>query len=184
MVVSAPMNESELRNLMYTGMKAERPFTIRYPRGEGVLANWKTPFESIEVGSGRKLRDGGELAFLTIGHVGNYGLEACGRLAGEGIDAAMYDMRFVKPLDETLLHDIFKNHKYIITVEDGCLMGGFGTAIAEFMIDHDYHSTIVRLGIPDRLVEHGTQPELHKECGFDVDGLYNAALKIMNTQLV
>ena len=111
------------------------------------------------------------MAYLTFGHVGNYATKACGQLSKDGIEVAHYDMRFAKPLDEKLLHSIFKKYKYIITVEDGCLQGGFGSAVLEFMADHGYTSKIVRLGIPDRVVEHGTQLELHRECGFDPDGL-------------
>lgn len=181
MVVSAPMNEQELRNLMYSAQLPEnaRPFSIRYPRGNGVMPDWKTPFEKIEIGKGRKIKDGEELAYLTLGHVGNYAIEACEKLTKEGISAGHYDMRFVKPLDEEMLHEIFQNYKYVITVEDGSLQGGFGSAILEFMVDHDYHSKVVRLGIPDAVIEHGTQLELQKDCGFDPEGLYNSAKKIL-----
>ncbi|MCV9388464.1 1-deoxy-D-xylulose-5-phosphate synthase [Reichenbachiella ulvae] len=181
MVVSAPMNEKELRDLMYTAQLPEnaRPFSIRYPRGNGVMPEWKTPFEKIEIGKGRKIKDGDDLAYLTLGHVGNYAIEACERLASENISAAHYDMRFVKPLDEELLHEVFKNHKYVITVEDGSLQGGFGSALLEFMADHGYHSKVVRLGIPDEIIEHGSQLELQRECGFDPEGLYQSAKKIL-----
>lgn len=185
MVVSAPMNEEELRNLMYTAQLPDQgPFSIRYPRGNGVMPDWKTSFEEIEIGKGRKIKDGDELAFLTLGHIGNYAIEACERLAKDDLNAGHFDMRFVKPLDEEMLHDIFKNYKYVITVEDGCLQGGFGSAILEFMADHGYHSKVVRLGIPDEIVEHGSQMELHKECGFDPDGLYESARKILTLETV
>ncbi|WP_422361207.1 1-deoxy-D-xylulose-5-phosphate synthase [Reichenbachiella sp.] len=185
MVISAPMNEEELRNLMYTAQLPDQgPFSIRYPRGNGVMPDWKTPFEEIEVGKGRKLRDGNELAYLTLGHIGNYAAEACEKLEKEGLSVAHYDMRFVKPLDEEMLHEVFKNHKYVITVEDGCLQGGFGSAILEFMADHGYQSKVVRLGIPDAVIEHGTQMELHKECGFDPEGLYQSAKKLLSLEAV
>lgn len=185
MVVSAPMNEAELRNLMYTAQLPDQgPFSIRYPRGNGVMPDWKTPFEKIKIGTGRILKEGEELAFLTLGHVGNYATEAGEKLQKDGLEVSHYDMRFAKPLDESLLHDIFKNHKYVITVEDGCLQGGFGSAILEFMADHGYQSKVVRLGIPDEVVEHGTQMELHKDSGFDPEGLYQAAKKLLVLQTI
>jgi 1-deoxy-D-xylulose-5-phosphate synthase len=174
-VVSAPMNEQELRNLMYTAQLPDNgPFSIRYPRGQGVMPNWKTPFEKIEIGKGRMLEDGEDVAILSIGHIGNYAVEAKKLLAEEEVFPALYDMRFVKPLDEELLHKIFKKFNKVVTVEDGCLMGGFGSAILEFMADHQYSAKVIRLGIPDRLVEHGEQPELHKECGFDPESIAEA----------
>ena len=179
LVVSAPMNEIELRNLMYSATQHEGPYSIRYPRGQGVITDWKVPFSQIEPGTGRKLQDGEDLAFLTIGHIGNYATEAIERLNEKGIHAAHYDMRFVKPLDEKLLREIFSSFEHVITVEDGCLQGGFGSAILEFMADHSYSSKVLRLGIPDSIVEHGEQIELHRECGFDPEGLYKSALKLL-----
>jgi 1-deoxy-D-xylulose-5-phosphate synthase len=174
-VVSAPMNEQELRNLMFTAqLPGNGPFSIRYPRGQGVMPNWKTPFEKIEIGKGRLVEEGEDVAVLSIGHVGNHALEARNLLAEEEVFPAIYDMRFVKPLDEELLHTIFNKFNKIVTVEDGCLMGGFGSAILEFMADHQYSAKVIRLGIPDRLVEHGEQPELHKECGYDAEGIAEA----------
>lgn len=172
MIVAAPMNEEELRDMMYTSqLPGEGAFTIRYPRGKGVMPEWKTPMKAINIGEGRKLREGDSLAILTLGHIGNYAVEAAETLAIEGVSVAHYDMRFAKPLDEKLLHSIFRKYKYIITVEDGCILGGFGSAIVEFMAEHGYTSVVKRLGIPDRIVEHGEQFELHKECGFDPDGI-------------
>ncbi|ABG60876.1 1-deoxy-D-xylulose-5-phosphate synthase [Cytophaga hutchinsonii] len=169
LVVSAPMNEQELRNLMYTAQlqKNKGPFSIRYPRGQGVMPNWKTPFEEITIGKGRKVSDGDDVAILSIGHIGNYVIEAKALLREEELSPAHFDMRFVKPIDEEMLHLVFKKFKKIITVEDGCLMGGFGSAVLEFMADNNYAAQVIRLGIPDRIVEHGEQAELHKECGFD-----------------
>ena len=140
MIVSAPMNEQELRNLMYTAQlpRKGKAFTIRYPRGKGVMPNWRTPFEEVEIGKGRKIKEGEEVAILTIGHIGNYAVTACEALSAQGIEAAHYDMRFVKPLDEDMLHEVFGNFKKIVTVEDGCIMGGFGSAILEFMAEHGY----------------------------------------------
>jgi 1-deoxy-D-xylulose-5-phosphate synthase len=177
MIVSAPMNEIELRNLMYTAQldKVTAPFSIRYPRGNGVVVDWKQPFTEIQVGKGRKIKDGEDIAIVTIGHPGNFALEACKVLENENINAAHFDMRFVKPIDEELLHEIFKNFDKIITVEDGCLMGGMGSAVLEFMADNKYNSTVVRLGIPDKVVEHGTQQELYKECGYSTEDIINTA---------
>ncbi|MDW3197220.1 MAG: 1-deoxy-D-xylulose-5-phosphate synthase [Cytophagales bacterium] len=182
LVVSAPMNEAELRNLMYTATKFDGPFSIRYPRGQGVMPEWQTPMKEIQIGQGRVVQEGEDLAYLTIGHIGNYATEAIERLKEVGVSAGHYDMRFVKPLDEELLHKIFKRHNRIITVEDGCVMGGFGSAILEFMADHGYQAKVTRLGIPDRIVEHGEQLELHRECGFDPEGLYQEALKVVDFQ--
>ncbi len=168
LVVSAPMNESELRHLMYTAtLHAEGPFCIRYPRGEGVLVNWKIPFEKIPIGKGRLIKEGDDIAVLSIGHVGNYVSDALKMLEKENLSVAHYDMRFVKPLDTALLHEVFKKFNKVITLEDGCIIGGFGSAIIEFMADHNYQATVKRLGIPDRIIEHGEQLELHSECGYD-----------------
>jgi 1-deoxy-D-xylulose-5-phosphate synthase len=172
MVVSAPMNESELRNLMYTAqLKDQGPFTIRYPRGNGVMTEWKTAMKKVKVGTGRKLTSGNDIAILTIGHPGNFAQEAIGELKLLGVSAAHYDMRFVKPIDEVMLHEVFGKFKKIITVEDGCLMGGFGSAVVEFMADQKYQAEVVRLGIPDTYIHHGTQEELWGECGFHTKGI-------------
>lgn len=173
MVVSAPMNESELRNLMYTAQleKNAMPISIRYPRGQGVMPEWRTPFEEIKIGTGRKIRDGKDIAILTIGHPGNFAVEACDELKKSGVDAAHYDMRFVKPLDEKLLHEVFSKFDKVITVEDGTIVGGLGSAVIEFMADHGYTAEVKRLGIPDKWIEHGEQQELWKECGFDAEAI-------------
>lgn len=176
MIVAAPMNEQELRNMMYTAQlekfqKGTHAITIRYPRGSGVMPQWKTPFEELEIGKGRLISKGEDIAILSLGHVGNYAVEAGETLKKEGISVAHYDMRFAKPLDEKLLHSIFSKFKKIVTLEDGCLQGGFGSAIVEFMTDNNYYAQLRRLGIPDRLVEHGEQLELHHECGFDPEGI-------------
>jgi len=172
MVVSAPMNESELRNLMYTASLPDQgPFTIRYPRGQGVMPEWRTPLKQIEVGTGRVIQEGEELAILTFGHIGNYAVEVCKKLKKEGVTIGHYDMRFAKPLDERLLHRIFQQYDKVITVEDGCLQGGFGSAVLEFMVDHQYQVQVKRLGIPDAVIEHGSQQQLHHDCGFDSEGI-------------
>lgn len=180
MIVASPMNEEELRNLMYTAQQANMgPFTIRYPRGNGVMPNWRQPMQAIEPGKGRKICDGEELAILTIGPVGNFAVQACKRLNAEGIHPAHYDLRFVKPLDEALLHEVGKRYRYIITVEDGCLQGGMGSAVLEFMADQGYTPKVVRLGIPDEVIEHGEQAELWALCGYDTEAIIQAAKKMV-----
>jgi len=179
MIVSAPMNEEELRNLMYTAQHENMgPFTIRYPRGNGVMIDWKTPFQAIPVGTGRKVRGGEEVAILTIGHPGNFAVQACDLLAKEGLYPAHYDLRFVKPLDQVMLHQVFSEFKKIITVEDAAIMGGMGSAVAEFMVDNGYHAHFLRLGIPDRFIEHGEQKELYNECGFDAPAIVSAVRQL------
>ncbi len=179
MTVSAPMNEEELRNLMYTAqLKDKGPFAIRYPRGNGVMADWRRPFRKIPVGRGRKLRDGTDLAILSIGHPGNFAASACIELENENISAAHFDMRFLKPLDEGLLHQVFKKFTRVITVEDGILSGGFGSAILEFMSENDYRARVVRLGIPDKFTDQGTLQQLYAECGFDKAGIMKTARKL------
>ena len=179
MVVSAPMNEEELRNLMFTAQQENMgPFSIRYPRGTGVMPEWKRPLKAIKVGTGRKICDGEEVAILSIGHIGNEAVSACKELNAEGIHPAHYDIRFVKPLDEKLLHEVFKNYQKVITVEDGCIQGGMGSAVLEFMADHGYAAQVIRLGIPDAYVEHGEQPELWAECGYDAASIVKKIRKL------
>ena len=185
MVVSAPMNEEELRNLMFTAqLENKGPFSIRYPRGNGVMTDWKTPFKEIKVGTGRKVCSGEDIAILSIGHPGNFAQEAIDLMKESGISIAHYDLRFVKPLDAVLLHEVFTKFKKVITVEDGCLMGGFGSAIIEFMVDQKYNSEIVRLGIPDEYVHHGTQEELWEDCGFDAKAIVKAVEKMLSIKVV
>jgi 1-deoxy-D-xylulose-5-phosphate synthase len=185
MVVSAPMNEEELRNLMFTAqLENKGPFSIRYPRGSGVMTDWKTPFKEIKVGTGRKVCSGEDIAILSIGHPGNFAQEAIDLMKESGISIAHYDLRFVKPLDAVLLHEVFTKFKKVITVEDGCLMGGFGSAIIEFMVDQKYNSEIVRLGIPDEYVHHGTQEELWEDCGFDAKAIVKAVEKMLSIKVV
>jgi 1-deoxy-D-xylulose-5-phosphate synthase len=182
MIVSAPMDEIELRNLMFTAQlpRSEKAFSIRYPRGQGVTPDWQVPFEKIEIGKGRKLRGGDEVAILTIGHIGNLAVSVCEKLEARGISVAHYDLRFVKPIDEELLHEIFSMHDKIITVEDGCLEGGFGSSILEFMANYEYKAQVKRLGIPDAVIEHGEQHELYKESNFDEAGIEQAILSILS----
>jgi 1-deoxy-D-xylulose-5-phosphate synthase len=173
MIVAAPMNEVELRNLMYTAQLAETkdPFVIRYPRGQGVLSDWRKPMEPIAIGTGRRICSGKDVAILTIGHPGNFAVKACKMLAEQHIYPAHYDMRFAKPLDEALLHEIAASYSKIVTVEDGTIVGGFGSAILEFMAANGYTPEVHMLGIPDRIVEHGKPEELHRECGYDAEAI-------------
>ncbi|QKG81086.1 1-deoxy-D-xylulose-5-phosphate synthase [Tenuifilum thalassicum] len=183
MTVSAPMNEEELRNLMYTAqLELKGPISIRYPRGIGVMVDWRKPFQKVEIGKGRVLRTGSDIAILTIGHVGNLASVAADRLEADGVGVFHADMRFVKPLDEELLTRVGKEFKTVITVEDGCLPGGFGSAVLEWFNDNGYSVKVVRLGIPDVFVEHGTQKELYAECGFDIDNIYKTAKKYASSK--
>src|SRR5215207_4580533 len=185
MIVSAPMNEAELRNLMYTAQleSTKLPFVIRYPRGEGVMPEWKKPFEEIHIGKGRKLRDGKGIAILSIGHPGNFAAAAIRDLRTDGITPAHYDLRFVKPLDENLLHEALQSYQKIISVEDGTVLGGFGSAIAEFMAAHNYKNDLKILGIPDKVVEHGTPKDLYRECGYDAQAIADAVREMMNEKV-
>ncbi len=181
MIVSAPMNEEELRNLMYTAQAENHgPFSIRYPRGNGVIVNWKTPFKLLKIGTGRKVKDGNDIAVLSIGHIGNEVTKAIETLATQGISVAHYDMRFVKPIDELLLHEVFTKFNKVITLEDGCLMGGMGSAVIEFMADNNYAAQVTRLGIKDEWIEHGEQAQLYAECNIDADAVIASVTKLMN----
>ncbi len=185
MIVSSPINEQELRNLMYTAQLDEQthPFTIRYPRGQGVMVDWKTPFEKIPIGTGKQLIKGKDIAILTIGSIGNKALESIPILNKKNIYPSVYNMRFVKPLDKTLLTAIFTKYKKIITLEDGCLMGGFGTAILEFASDNNFYLPIRRLGIPDKVFEHGSQNELYNEAGYQTKHIIEAVFKSSDKEI-
>ncbi|HEX2607540.1 MAG TPA: 1-deoxy-D-xylulose-5-phosphate synthase [Flavisolibacter sp.] len=186
MIISAPMNEQELRNLMYTAQleSTKLPFVIRYPRGEGVMPEWKKPLEALEIGKGRKLKEGKDIAILSFGHPGNFAAAAIRDLRADGLQVGHYDMRFAKPIDEALLHEALQQYAKIITVEDGTVVGGFGSAIAEFMTQHQYKNDLRMLGIPDRIVEHGTLKELHKECGYDAQAIADAVREMMEEKVL
>ncbi|WP_293955888.1 MULTISPECIES: 1-deoxy-D-xylulose-5-phosphate synthase [unclassified Sphingobacterium] len=184
MTVSAPMNEEELRNLMYTAQLPNKgPFVIRYPRGNGVMPDWRRPFMEIEIGKGRLITEGEELAILSFGAIGNEAVKAVQHLNELGIHPAHYDLRFAKPLDESLLHQVFKKFNKIITVEDGSLQGGIGSAILEFMADHGYHSQVVRLGIPDKIIEHAEQNAQWKNAHYDATAIIAEAKKLCDGKL-
>ncbi|MDR1023481.1 MAG: 1-deoxy-D-xylulose-5-phosphate synthase [Prevotellaceae bacterium] len=183
MVVAAPMNEVELRNMMYTAqLPQQRTFAIRYPRGSGVTERWRRPFEEIPVGKARLVRNGSHIAVLSLGHAGNFAAQAAGRLEQEGVSVMHYDMRFAKPVDEETLHEVAKLFTRVITVEDGAVVGGMGSAVAEFFTANGYKVQVTRLGIPDRFVEHGAMAQLQAECGFDADGIYRTVKEILNSE--
>jgi 1-deoxy-D-xylulose-5-phosphate synthase len=181
MVISAPMNEQELRNLMYTAQLEENqnPFVIRYPRGQGVMPEWKTPFEKMTIGKGQMVKKGKDVAILTIGHPGNFAIKACAELATQGIDAAHYNMRFVKPLDFEMLDAIGQQFSKVITVEDGCKMGGFGSAVLEYFNEKGYKPQVEILGIPDYVIEHAKPEEQYAECGYDTASIVTTAKQML-----
>lgn len=174
LTICSPMDEEELRRLMYTAQLPDKgPFVIRYPRGRGVLPEWKCPLEEVSVGKGRKLKDGKDLAVITIGPIGNVAAQAIQQAEQkQGYSIAHYDLRFIKPLDEELLHDVGHHFSKIVTVEDGVITGGMGSAVLEFMNSNGYHPVIERIGIPDQFVEHGAVNELYKICKMDEEHLY------------
>ena len=172
MVVAAPMDESDLRNMMYTASdKQSGPFSIRYPRGTGTVIDWRKDFEEVPIGKGRRLRNGDNVAVLSIGAIGTEAIKALDNLKKKGVSAAHYDMRYVKPLDDVMLHEVFAKFKSVITLEDGVIQGGFGSAVTEWMMDQGYSSKVTRMGIPDRWIEHGTQAELYAECGYSAESI-------------
>ena len=180
MIVAAPMDVIELRNMMYTSqIKEQGPFSIRYPRGAGSVIEWEKPFEEIKIGKARRISEGEKVAVLTIGITGEFAKDAIANIAKKDINIEHYDMRFVKPIDEDVLHHICKNFETIITVEDGVKQGGFASAVLEFMAIHKYTNPVKILGIPDYFVAHGTQQQLYKECGFDVEAIENEILNAL-----
>ena len=180
MTISAPANEKELRDLMYTAQLGSKgPFVIRYPRGRGVITDWETPMEEMPVGKGLKVREGKNIAIVALGHPVNFALEAAETLNKEKIESAVFNMRFLKPIDTNLLHEVFTHYKKIITVEDGTVIGGLGSALTEFKNQHNYTSEISILGIPDKIVEQGKPEELYRECGFDSTGIAEMAEKMV-----
>ena len=184
MIVSAPINEEELRNLMFTAqLPNQGPFSIRYPRGNGVLDTWKKPFKEIPVGKGMKIKDGENIAILSIGHPGNFVIEAQENFKKEGLSIAHYNMIYVKPLDEKLLHEVFRKFGTIITIEDGSVMGGFGSAVLEFMAKNNYSAKVKLLGVPDKFINHGTQEELYNECYYNKDAIINSVHAMLKSSV-
>jgi 1-deoxy-D-xylulose-5-phosphate synthase len=185
MIVAAPMNETELRNMMYTAQldSHQLPIAIRYPRGEGVMPEWRNEMKEMEIGKGRKLKDGEGIAVLSFGHPGNFAASAIRELKNDGINPAHYDMRFAKPLDEALLHEVFSRFEKIVTIEDGTVKGGFGSAVLEFMAEHNYKAEVKIMGIPDTLVEHGTPKQLYEEIGIDANGIAKTIRAMMDVKV-
>jgi len=185
MTIASPLNEVEMRNLMYTAqLNPQGPIVIRYPRGRGVTEEWRQPFSEIETGTGQQLKEGSDLAILSLGPIGNEATKAIRMLEKEDIHAAHYDMRFLKPLDNILLKSIFSKFDRIITLEDASIVGGLGSAVIEYMNDNSYKAKVIRLGIPDRFVDHGTQAELYHECGYDAEGITKAARNLVVSKLL
>ena len=181
LIIAAPMNEIELRNLMYTAQSRQlSPFAIRYPRGTGVLTNWEVPFEEIKIGAGRIISEGDNIAVISIGHIGNMINDINKELQESNIKIGHYDVRFLKPLDEKLLHIIFQKYNYIVTIEDGCLKGGLGSAILEFSNENNYKNNIFRFGVPDKFIEHGSPQEQRIECGYDKNSVVKKIHEIIN----
>ncbi len=184
LIVAAPRNEQDLRNMMYTAMKFEGPFSIRYPRGEGVMTEWKTPLEEISIGKGECLASGDDLAILSIGHIGNHVTKALKILLENEIHVGHYDLKFVKPLDTELLKEAFSRYKHIITIEDGALMGGFGSAVLEWASDEGYTTPVKRLGLPDHFIEHGEPMELYRETGLHPEGIVKAVQETLKIKKI
>lgn len=172
LVISSPLNEWDLRNLMYTGYKTpDGPFVIRYPRGKGEKSDWRNEMQILPIGKGRKLREGNDIAVLSLGPIGNEAIKAINQVEPDGISVAHYDMIYLKPLDEALLHEVGRKFKCVITIENGVIAGGLGSAVLEFMADHGYTPFVKRIGVPDQFIEHGSIPELYKLCGMDADSI-------------
>lgn len=183
LIIASPYDEHELRRLMYTAqLPNQGPFVIRYPKGRGTQVNWKCPLEPIKIGKGRKLKTGTDLAVITIGPIGNDAAKAIEEAEKQtGKNIAHYDLRFLKPLDESMLHEIGKNFQHIVTIEDGVLKGGMGSAILEFMSDNNYMPTVKRLGIPDQFIQHGPVEDLRAICNIDRTSIYNTLIHILNS---
>lgn len=179
LIISSPLNEIDLRNLMYTGYKANSPFVIRYPRGKGEMKDWQNKMELLPVGKGKRLRDGNDIAILSIGPIGNEVIRALKLLEDTELSIAHYDMIYLKPIDEELLHEVGRRFSRILTVENGVINGGLGTAVMEFMIENGYSPRIQRIGVGDHFVEHGSIPELYRLCGMDAESIKK---RIMNDE--
>lgn len=180
LTVASPLNEEELRNMMFTAqLPGKGPFAIRYPKGRGTMSQWKSTFRELEIGKGRQLKEGNDIAIISIGHIGNLALEACKNLESEGIGCSVYDARFLKPIDKTMLHEVLAKFDKLITLEDGTIVGGLGSAVLEFISDNGYHADVTRLGIPDRFIGQGTQAELYADCGYDVESIIKVVKSLL-----
>ncbi len=180
LIISSPLNELDLRNLMYTGYKKNNgPFVIRYPRGKGEMADWRNKMQFLPIGKGKKLRDGDDIAVLSLGPIGNEVTKAINQVEEDSISVAHYDMIYLKPIDEELLHEVGKKFNRIITVENGVIKGGFGSAVLEFMADNGYTPLVKRIGVPDEFIEHGSVLELYKQCGMDAESIAGEIKKMV-----
>ncbi len=185
LIISAPMTAEDLRNLMYTAqIKNRGPFVIRYPRGRGSNADWQQPFREIRIGKAVMISPGKDIAILTFGNAGNLAAEAIRKMENENLEIEHWDMRFVKPIDTECLHSIFRNFENVITIEDGVISGGFGSAVLEFMSDNNYKANVKRLGVPDAFIDHGSQQELYKECGFDPDSICREIRSMVSSRIL
>ena len=185
LTIASPLNEVEMRNMMFTAqLRPKGPFVIRYPRGRGDIVDWKQPFMELEIGKGQQLKDGTDLAILSLGPIGKEATKAIDLLEKEHISVAHFDMRFLKPIDNKLLKSIFTNFDKIITLEDASIVGGLGSAVIEYMNDNSYKAKVLRLGIPDRFVDHGTQEELYKECGYDAGGIVSTVRNLVHSKIL
>ena len=181
LIISSPLNEWDLRNLMYTGYKEEKgPFVIRYPKGKGEKTDWRNEMQLLPIGKGRKLHEGHDVAVLSIGPIGNEVIKAIKEVEEEGLSVAHYDMIYLKPIDEALLHEVGQTFSRIITVENGVVKGGLGSAVLEFMADYNYTPQIRRIGVPDRFIEQGSIPELYKQCRMDAKSIAVAIREIIS----
>ena len=185
LTIASPYDEIELRNLMYTAQLPDQgPFIIRYPRGRGILTDWRKPFEPVVVGKGRRLKKGDDVAVLSIGPIGNLAEQAIATWEKEsGLTAALYDMRFLKPIDTGILKEVGKKYSRIITIENGSVTGGLGTAVTEYMMDNGFTPAIKRLGLPDRFIEHGSTPQLLHLCHIDEDAVISALRELTQEPL-
>ena len=181
LTISSPYDERELRRLMYTAVQPDMgAFVIRYPRGKGSLVDWRCPLEAVEVGKGRLISEGNDVAFLTLGPLGKVMESVVEEAARQGVSVAHYDMRFLKPIDTDILREVGEKFKYVVTLEDGCINGGLGSAVVEYMAENGYTPAVTVLGIPDKFIEHGTPDELYRVCGMDKESVLNAILKFKN----
>ena len=184
LTIASPLNEIELRNLLFTAQHhPDGPIVIRYPRGRGVNTDWKLEFKEIEKGTGQRLRDGDDLAVISLGPLGNTVAEAIDDLENDNLSIAHYDLRFLKPIDRKLLKQVFSKHKKIITVEDGSVAGGMGSAILEYMSENKISAEVKRLGVPDKFIDHGTVEELYRECGLDKSGILEAIRSMISSKI-
>ena len=184
MTIASPLNEVDLRNLMFTAqLPGKGPFAIRYPRGRGIIVDWERPMQELPVGKGQCLKSGSDMAVISIGFIGNTVAEAIRQTEQElNVSIAHYDIRFLKPIDTDLLHEVGRNFCKVITVEDGVISGGLGSAILEFMADNGYHPDVVRLGVRDQFVEHGSTRELYHMLGLDTEGLKKSMSAVLSQQ--